>query len=130
MIKILVATFLIILTLQAKHIHWLGDYDKALEKAHNDTKPLMIFLVKKKCHACNDILQDVLMNQPYIKTLNERFIPVIVTYEGSSSYPVEMYYSTTFPVLFFINSFSEAFLTKPLYGKAITRQKIQEFLNE
>ncbi len=130
MIKIVLILLLIFLNLQADHIRWLGSYDKALEIAHDEIKPLMVFLVKKECSTCNNILMDTLMNQIYIKQLNETFIPVIVTYEGSESYPVEMYYSTKFPTLFFVNSFSETFLTKPLYGKSITAKAIQTFLNK
>ena len=130
MIKIILTLILITLSLQADHVRWLGNYDKALEKAHDELKPLMVFLVKKECSSCNDILKDVLMNQAYIKQLNETFIPVIVTYESRASYPIEMYYSTTFPTLFFVNSFSESFLTNPLYDKSITPKAIQKFLDE
>jgi len=130
MIKLLLASFCIALSLQADHIHWLGNYDKALEKAHDEMKPLMVFLVKKECSSCNDILKNILMNQPYVKELNERFIPVILTYEGRQNYPVEMYYSTTFPTLFFVNSFNEHFLSKPLYTNAINKKAIKKFLDE
>ena len=129
MIKLLLASLFIVLSLQADHMRWLGSYDKALEKAHDELKPLIVFLVKKECATCHDILRDTFMNQAYIKQLNETFIPVIVTYEGRESYPIEMYYSTTFPTLFFVNSFNESFLTKPLLGKDITHKAIQKFLD-
>ena len=125
-----VLTLIFLLTLHADHVSWRGDYDKALEKAKESHKPLMIYLVKKPCPLCNDILRQIFMNQPYIKGLNKRFVSVIVTFEGAQNYPVEMYYSTTFPTLFFVDSDSEHFLAKPLFGKHITKEAIKQFVDE
>ncbi len=66
------------------------------------------------------------MNQKYIKNLNEKFVSVIVTYEGKTSYPIEMYYSNTFPTLFFVNTKTESFLTNPLYGDKIDAKTIEK----
>jgi len=51
--------------------------------------------------------------------MNTKTIPVIVTYEGGENYPIEMYYTTTFPTLFFVDSQKELFLREPLYGEEI-----------
>ena len=53
-------------------------------------------------------------------------VPVIVTYEGALSYPIEMYYTTIFPTLFFVDSSKETFLKEPLYGERITKGAIQK----
>jgi hypothetical protein len=55
-------------------------------------------------------------------------VPVIVRYEGRLSYPIEMYYTTVFPTLFFVDSQREVFIHKPLYGKRITEEAIQKVL--
>jgi hypothetical protein len=55
-------------------------------------------------------------------------VPVIVRYEGRLSYPIEMYYTTVFPTLFFVDSQREVFIHKPLYGKRITKEAIQKML--
>ncbi len=89
------------LSLNASVVSWLGDYDKALEEAKKEQKPLLVLLVKKECKTCNDIIVKCFMNRDYVDRLNEKYVAVMVTYEGESSYPIELLYSTTFPTLFF-----------------------------
>ena len=122
--------FLLTLFVNADHIRWLGNYDKALQKAHKEHKPLMVLLVKKKCPSCNDVIKDVFMKQEYVKLLNQKFVSVIVTYEGRESYPIEMFYSRIFPTLFLVSSQTETFLAKPLYGESIRVKSIENILKE
>ncbi|MCD6211772.1 MAG: thioredoxin family protein, partial [Sulfurovum sp.] len=58
--------------------------------------------------------------------VNSKMVPVIVTYEGVLSYPIEMYYTTIFPTLFFVDSERELFLHEPLYGEEITQDIVSE----
>jgi thioredoxin-related protein len=128
MIKLISILSLLTVLSFANHIHWLGNYDKALKKAHNEKKPLMVLLVKNRCDSCNNIFKNIFMNQKYIKQLNENFISVIVTYEQKLNYPIEMFYSTTFPTLFFVSNKDESFLTEPIYGNKITQKIIKRVL--
>jgi len=130
MIKFLFVLCLLTVYINANHIHWMGNYDKALQKAHKEHKPLMVLLVKKECPPCNDVIKDSFMEQRYIKHLNQKFISVMVTYEGRESYPIEMFYSTSFPTLFFVSSKTETFLAKPLYGESISVNSIENILKE
>jgi thioredoxin-related protein len=130
MIKMLFLLFFFTLSMNADHIHWLGNYDKALQEAQKEHKPLMVLLVKKECSSCNDVIRDAFMGQEYVKHLNQKFISVIVTYEGRESYPIEMFYSTSFPTLFFVSSQTESFLSEPLYGKSIDKNRIENILKE
>jgi len=130
MIKMLFLLFFFTLSMNADHIHWLGNYDKALQKAQKEHKPLMVLLVKNKCPSCNDVIKDSFMGRGYIKYLNQKFVSVIVTYEGRESYPIEMFYSTSFPTLFFVSSQTETFLAKPLYGESIGVNTIENILKE
>ena len=66
------------------------------------------------------------MNKKYVDVINNTMVPVIVTYEGILSYPIEMYYTTTFPALFFVDSSKEIFLREPLYGEDITKKAIEK----
>ena len=122
--------FFFTLSMNADHIHWLGDYDKALQKAQKEHKPLMVLLVKKECPSCNDVIKDSFMEQEYVALLNQKFVSVIVTYEGRKSYPIELFYSTSFPTLFFVNSQTETFLSSPLYGESIEVNTIENILKE
>jgi len=128
MIKILFTLYFFTLPINADHIHWLGNYDKALQKAQKEHKPLMVFLVKKECPSCSDVIKEYFMGPEYVTLLNQKFVSVIVTYEGRESYPIEMFYSTSFPTLFFVNSQTEGFLSEPLYGKSIDENTIKKIL--
>ena len=130
MIKILFILSLFTISINADHIHWLGNYDKALQKAQKEHKPLMVLLVKKECTSCNDVIKKSFMGQEYVKHLNQKFVSVIVTYEGRESYPIEMFYSTNFPTLFFVSSQTETFLSEPLYGESIGVNTIENILKE
>jgi len=91
----------------ANHVSWLGNYDKALAKAKKEQKPMMVLLVKKECKRCNEVLIKYFTNRDYVDELNENYIAVMVTYEGKVSYPIELFYATTFPTLFFVSSEDE-----------------------
>ena len=130
MMKMLFTLFFFTLFINADHIHWLGNYDKALQRAQKEHKSLMVLLVKKECPSCNAVIRDAFMGQEYVKYLNQKFVSVIVTYEGRESYPIEMFYSTNFPTLFFVNSQIETFLSEPLYGKSIDERSIKKILKE
>jgi len=119
MFKQLWLLWLLTLFTYANHVHWLGNYDKALQQAHTEHKPLLVLVVKKDSTLCNTILHTQFMNHSYIYTINEKFIAVMVTYEGRTSYPIEMYYTTVFPSLFFVDTQTEMFMKEPLYGEDI-----------
>jgi len=122
--------WLLPLLLQANFVSWLGDYDAAHQKALKEHKPLLVLLVKKNEPRASTLIQNSFMNQRYVESINQKMVPVIVTYEGALSYPVEMYYSTVFPTLFFVDSSREVFLTDPLYDIAITKENIKKKMVE
>ncbi|HIP19356.1 MAG TPA: thioredoxin family protein [Sulfurovum sp.] len=122
-----VLLWLLPLLLSAEHVHWLGDYNRALQIAHQTDKPLLVLVVQKNASLSSKIIKNVFMDQKYVAQINEKMVPVIVTYEGVLSYPVEMYYTTVFPTLFFVDSQRELFLREPLYGESITKEAIQKF---
>ena len=114
------------LILSANFVHWKGDYTMAHQKALHAHKPLLVLLVKKGSSRSGDMIKHIFMEQPYIDTINEKAVAVIVTYEGKQNYPVEMYYATCFPALFFVDSSREIFLTEPVYGNALSVKVIKE----
>ena len=128
-IKFLLFWLLFPLVIFANHVQWLGDYDKALQKAHQEHKPLLVLVVKHKDPLSNKIIKDQFMNHAYVDEINKKMVPVIVTYEGRTSYPIEMYYTRVFPTLFFVDSSREIFFREPLYGEEITQKKLQEIVS-
>jgi len=113
--RILLLLLLLVSFGSANHISWLGDYDKALQKAQEEKKPMMVLLVKKNCKRCNEVIVEYFMNSDEVDELNEKYVAVIVTHKGKLSYPIELFYSTTFPTLFFVDSTNESFLREPIY---------------
>ncbi|MBA1420423.1 MAG: thioredoxin family protein [Epsilonproteobacteria bacterium] len=127
MLKQLILLWLLTPTTYANHVHWMGDYDKALQLAYKEDKPLVVLVVKKDSKMCNKILHQQFMHQPYIDTINDKMIAVMVTYEGKLSYPIEMYYTTVFPTLFFVDTKSETFMKEPLYGELISQKVLLQY---
>lgn len=75
----------------------------------------MIFIASSKTTKSNKILKEYFLNQDYIKYINENFVSVLVTVEYKTSYPIELFYTTQFPSLFFASYKDESFLTHPIY---------------
>ncbi len=114
----------------ANHVQWSGDYDKALQQAHKEHKPLLVLVVKHKDPHSNKIIKDQFMNHAYVDVINQKMVPVIVTYEGRLSYPIEMYYTRVFPALFFVDSSREIFFREPLYGEGIEEEVLEEVFSQ
>jgi len=127
MLRQLCLLWLLTLFTYANHVHWLGDYDKALQQALKEHKPLLVLVVKKDSKFCNTTLHKHFMNHSYIDTINEKFISVMVTYEGRTSYPIEMYYTTVFPSLFFVDTQNETFMRGPMYGEQISQKVLLQY---
>ena len=120
--------WLLPLLLSANFVNWLGNYDVAHQKALKEHKLLLVLVVKKNNSLSSQIIKNSFMDQDYVDGINSKMVPVIVTYEGALSYPIEMYYTTIFPTLFFVDSSKETFLREPLYGERITKEEIQKLL--
>ena len=122
--------WLLPLFLSANFVNWLGNYDVAHQKALKEHKPLLVLVVRKNDPLSSRIIKNSFMDQDYVDDINSKMVPVIVTYEGVLSYPIEMYYTTVFPTLFFVDSSKETFLREPLYCMEIEVESIKRILNE
>lgn len=83
--------------------------------AQKEKKSMMLFIASTKDKNSNKILKKYFQNQDYINYLNTNFINVLITVEYKTSYPIELFYTTSFPSIFFISYEDESFLTHPLY---------------
>jgi len=111
--------FLFCALLYSKSLSWRGDYDKALAEARDSDKILLVLLVKNGCKRCNEVLNKVFTDKPYIKSLNQKVVAVLINKEYKSSYPIEMYYTTVYPTLFLVNPQNETFIKEPIYGNIV-----------
>jgi thioredoxin-related protein len=100
----------------ASHIKWNWDYEKALIKAKKENKPMMIVLRKDNCTECQKMFEITFKNQAYLERINKDFICVVATYENKNSYPIEMFYTSNFPAIFLVNNEDESLIKPPLFG--------------
>jgi len=122
--------WLLPLLVSANFVSWLGNYDVAHQQALKEHKPLLVLVVKKNDPLSSQIIKNSFMDQDYVDVINAKMVSVIVTYEGALSYPIEMYYTTVFPTLFFVDSKKELFLREPLYGEEIKYKVLKKYVSE
>ena len=124
-----VALFFLLLTGVgfADNLHWLGDYNRALQKAELNHKPLLLLVLNKGRNSTR-ILKTCFAKETVAEAVNSKTVPVMVLFEGQNSYPIEMFYTTVFPTLFIINSKDERLISNPLYGKEIKEKSVLKLL--
>jgi thioredoxin-related protein len=115
MYKIILLLILLLSNLSSNNISWYSSYDKALEIAQKEKKNMMLFIASSKDKNSNKILRKYFQNQDYINYLNTNFINVLITVEYKTSYPIELFYTRSFPSIFFVAYKDESFLTHPIY---------------
>jgi thioredoxin-related protein len=116
MYKILLILILLLSNLFSNNISWYHSYDKALEIAQKEKKNMMLFIASTKDNNSNEILKKYFLNHDYIEYINKNFISVLITVEHKTSYPIELFYTTNFPSIFFASHKDESFLTHPIYN--------------
>ncbi|MDT8339737.1 MAG: thioredoxin family protein [Sulfurimonas sp.] len=114
--KIFFALFITVAALFSDHIRWQNDFDAALFKAKAQKKELLLLVLKKECAASKKIFVEVFSDKEVQKEVNRKYIAVVVFFEYENSYPIELFYTQTFPTLFFVSSRDESYLQKPLRG--------------
>lgn len=125
MYKILLILILLLSNLFSNNISWYHAYDKALEIAQKEKKNMMLFIASSKTNNSNEILKQYFLNQDYVEYINKNFISVLITVEHKTSYPIELFYTTSFPSIFFASYKDESYLTHPIYKF----NSKEEFLN-
>lgn len=114
--RFLFLLLLLSLSLSAESIHWWGSYDQALHSAQKIGKPMMVLAVEPQCPRCNALIRGVLSAPEVVHRVNRRFVSVIVTHDRWRHYPSELYFTTHFPTLFWVDPRDERMVRPPLYG--------------
>ena len=123
---ITLALLLFGVSLSADHVRWQSDYEAAREEAVRTEKSLIVFLMPKECESCQEILRETFNNQPYIKTINQNYIAVLITKDQKRSYPIELLYTLEYPALFFLSA-DEVFERDTLSGNIVPAQLVESF---
>ena len=117
---VLIAVF-VSSALHAAAVSWHGEYDRALEQAVKENKPIMVLLIKPDDPVNRKLLATAFRDQPYVETINRHFVSVLITEGTKSSYPIELLYTLTYPALFFLTP-HELFLSDPIFHPIDTRR--------
>lgn len=112
--KIILLLILLFSPLFSTNISWHANYELALQKAQKEKKNILLFIASNQNKNSNEILKTYFLNQAYIEYLNKTFINVLVTVEHKTSYPIELFYTTTFPTVFFVSYKDESVITHPI----------------
>ena len=106
---------LVVFTLQAEHVRWQGDYEKARVEALKEKKHLLVLLIEDECINCMKVLERTFKDQPYIEYINKKYVSVLVKKGQTASYPIELLYTLEYPSVFFLDS-HEIFERDPVRG--------------
>lgn len=115
------------IALFSEQIRWHNDFDKVLFKAKEEKKEIMLLVLKKECAECKEVFVEVFNDKEVQEKVNRKYIAVVAFFEHENSYPVELFYTQSFPTIFFVSSRDESYLQKPLRGY-FTKDDILESL--
>lgn len=115
MIKILFISLFFSSLLLCDYIKWQNSYEETLLRAKAQNKDILLLILKDNSENSKKILVDIFAKEEIIKVVNEKYIPVAVFFENKNSYPIELFYTQTFPALFFISSKDELYLNEPIF---------------
>ena len=101
--------------LQADHVRWQGDFEKARAQAVQEKKALMVFLVNGNDTISMKMLTQSFRDQAYIPCINKNYVSILIHKDQSSSYPIELLYTLEYPSLFFLDT-QELFTKETLSG--------------
>ena len=99
-IRLLLFLLFLVLSVEAEHVRWFGNFEKAHQEALKTDKFLFVLLVEE---FDSMLLKKSFMNQSYIKELNEKYISVLIKKDQKESYPIEMLYTTEYPSVFILD---------------------------
>ncbi|WP_373029717.1 thioredoxin family protein [Sulfurovum sp.] len=74
--KKIMILILITLGLNATEINWLESYTKASEIAKAENKPMLVFINRPDCGACNVMKEITFTDKSIYPYINEHFVPV------------------------------------------------------
>lgn len=115
MIKILFISLFFSSLLLSDYIKWQNSYEETLLRAKAQNKEILLLILKDNSENSKKILVDIFAKEEIIKVVNEKYIPVTVFFENKNSYPAELFYTQSFPALFFISNKDESFLHEPIF---------------
>jgi len=100
----------------ADELRWYGDYERARSRAIVAGKSLLVYLVAPERPLQMPLVRELAEDNVMSEQVGRLFIPVLILARSRSDYPIELYYTTWFPALFFMDPVHETPLHPPLHG--------------
>ena len=121
--KIRILTIALIFSfLFAENLRWYGDYERAREQAVFTGKFLLVYLVAPDRPLQMPLIRELAEDRVLSEQVGRLFIPVLILARSRSDYPIELYYTTWFPPLFFMDPVHETPLHPPRHGVRLSRE--------
>ena len=124
--RFLLAIVLTVTALNAASISWQHNYQKALLKAKNEDKPLMVYLYLPNCKTCGYMNGNVFRDRKVIDYMGKNYVAVKL-YPNDNGLPAELR-SEMSPVFFFLNSQNAEVIESIMGGK--NAEKFLKLLQE
>ena len=116
----------LITLLQADHVQWQGDFEKARAQAVQENKGLMVFLITGNDKVAMQMLTKNFRDQTYIACINKNYISILIQKDQPSSYPIELLYTLEYPSLFFLDT--QELFTKETLSGYVSAQTLEKHL--
>lgn len=113
--KIIFLSMLLSFALFGDYIRWQSDYEKALVAAKEQNRDILLLIFGENSKNSKAILTDFFAREEIVRVVNEKYMPVVAFFEDKNSYPIELFYTQSFPALFLVSSKDESFLHEPIF---------------
>ena len=90
----------------AKVMQYETDYKRALKKAKQANKPLMVFMSTSYCPWCRKLERQILAKESIDKKIHEKYVPVMLNFD-EKKFPENLTQIKITPTLYIVNSKSE-----------------------
>jgi len=100
--KFLILFIFTIFTVFANSLHWQSSFDKALDLAKRENKPIMVYIEASHCPWCEKMKEETLEDSDTIRVLNKEYILVKLDIDSKD---VKKYFPNTYmtPTTYFVN---------------------------
>ena len=100
-------TAVVSLSLSAGEIRWFGDYEKGRLEAVKNQKSILLLIDNSRGEHIKRFTSSIYSDKRLQECIADRYIPIIVKEGGDISYPIELFYTTIYPVIFIANPNNE-----------------------
>lgn len=112
-------------------IKWIGSYDRGLEIAKNENKPLLLYFWASWCPWCKKMDSEVLSNSAVVKTISQNFVPLKIDIDAKENAELlRKYMFRGTPTFVVVNAEEEILMGSDgkIPGYLVGYRKVEDFL--